>query len=1095
MQKLAEICIRRPVFAAMLILALVVVGAAARSSLGVDRFPSVDVPIVAVRTSLPGGAPEDVETELTEQIERAVNTVEGIRELRSISSSGRSLVMATFELSRDIDTAAADVQARVQTVLRSLPPGTDPPVVSKQDNDAASVLTLALSAERSVRELTELADKVVKVQLERSSGVGEVRLIGGQNRAVKIWIDADRLAAYGLPITRVREAVLAENASIPAGNVTRDQGERTLRTLGRFETAKAFEDLLISRIQGQPVRLRDIGRVEDGSFEQRTLARLNGMPTVTLEVVRQSGANTVAVIEAAKANLAKVRSLLPGDVQLQVVRDQSRYIYAALHEINWHLLIGSCLACLVVLAFMRSWRSTLIAGIAIPASVVSTFGMMWWLGFTLNSVTMLALVLMVGIVIDDAIVVLENIFRFVEEKGLGPFDAAREATREIGLAVLATTFSLVVIFVPVSFMSSISGRFLFQFGITAAVAVLVSLLVSFTLTPMMSARLLGGHSHPKPLAPSPSRPLGPSPSTTSRGGLYASLDRAYAAALAWSLDRRVLVSVLGLGVAAASIPLYPLVKQEYIPSDVDEAEFEVRVSAPLNASIAAMDQVMRQLDQEVRSVRGVETVLVDAGGGGGGVSQGNMFVRIAPHEVRVFSLPRLFRELFAGHPWRAFEGNYSQRDVMQAVRRKLRQHSELRCSVRNVPSFNIGGGNFEIDFAIQGPDLVALERYTNELRDRAERLGGILDADSTLKLDSSELRAHVDRERAADLGVRVEDIATSLRLMVGGDEKVSRFFDPTSNEAYEVQLRLNPSDRDRVDAIARLLVPRSATRAAEGRGAGAATPNASTGLAVNLIPLASVVRIDEANTASRIDRLDRQRVASLRAGVAPGYALADRLEALRGAAAEMGLPAEYSTSVRGRGAELELTFREFIAAFLLSILLMYMILAAQFESLIHPITILVALPLSVPFALISLWATGNTLNLYSALGLLVLFGVVKKNSILQVDHMNQLRALGLPRNEAILRANRDRLRPILMTTLALVAGMIPLWVGSGPGAEERRTIAVVVIGGQTASLALTLILTPIVYSLLDDLTQGAARQPWVVRWRARLYGHSSGRAA
>jgi len=711
-------------------------------------------------------------------------------------------------------------------------------------------------------------------------------------------------------------------------------------------------------------------------------------------------------------------------------------------------------------------------------------------------VTMLALVLMVGIVIDDAIVVLENIFRFVEEKGLGPFDAAREATREIGLAVLATTFSLVVIFVPVSFMSSISGRFLFQFGITAAVAVLVSLLVSFTLTPMMSARLLGGHPHPKSLDPSAPRPLGPSPATTSRSGLYAALDRAYAAALAWSLERRRLVSALGLGVAVASVPLYPLVKQEYIPSDVDEAEFEVRVSAPLNASIAAMDQVLRQLDQEVRSVRGVETVLVDAGGGGGGgVNEGNMFVRIAPHEARVFSLPRLFRELFAGHPWRAFQGNYSQRDVMQDVRRKLRQHRELRCSVRNVPSFNIGGGNFEIDFAIQGPDLVALERYTNELRERAGQLGGILDADTTLKLDRSELRAHVDRARAADLGVRVEDIATSLQLMVGGDEKVSRFFDPSTNEAYEVQLRLNPSDRDRVDAIARLLVPRSATRVPDGGVAGAAAPGASAGLPLNLVPLASVVRIDEASTASRIDRLDRQRVASLRAGVAPGYALADRLEALRGAVAEMGLPAEYSTSVRGRGAELELTFREFIAAFLLSILLMYMILAAQFESLIHPITILVALPLSVPFALLSLWATGNTLNLYSALGLLVLFGVVKKNSILQVDHMNQLRALGLPRNEAILRANRDRLRPILMTTLALVAGMIPLWVGSGPGAEERRTIAVVVIGGQTASLALTLILTPIVYSLLDDLTQGAARQPWFVRWRARLYGHSSGRAA
>ncbi|HKO89685.1 MAG TPA: efflux RND transporter permease subunit, partial [Polyangiaceae bacterium] len=726
--------------------------------------------------------------------------------------------------------------------------------------------------------------------------------------------------------------------------------------------------------------------------------------------------------------------------------------------------------------------------IAIPASVISTFGMMWWLGFTLNSVTMLALVLMVGIVIDDAIVVLENIFRFVEEKQLGPFEAARQATQEIGLAVLATTFSLVVIFVPVSFMSSISGRFLYQFGLTAAVAVLVSLLVSFTLTPMMSARLLHG------TAPG----AGHGEKSLSRGGFYGALDRGYAAALAWSLRHRLAVSLGGLLVVASSWPLYHLVKQEYIPSDVDEAEFEVRVSAPLNSSIAAMDQVMRQLDQELRSVRGVQTVLVDAGGGfGGGVSQGNAFVRIAPHEERVFSIPRFFRELLAGHPGRAFTGNYSQSDLMQEVRKRLKKFPELRCSVRNFPSFNIGGGNFEIDFAIQGPDLLALERYANELRERALGLGGIVDVDTTLKLDRSELRAHVDRERAADLGVRVEDIATALRLMVGGEEKVSRFFDPSTNEAYEVQLRLSSSDREDVDAISRLLVPRGASsgnaRSAE-PGLPSSAAAGAVGLPMHLIPLSNVVRIDEARSASRIDRLDRQRVNSLRAGVAPGYALADRLEALRGAARDMNLPAEYSTSVRGRGAELERTFTEFIAAFALSILLMYMILAAQFESLVHPLTILVALPLSVPFALLSLWGTGNTLNLYSALGLLVLFGVVKKNSILQVDHMNQLLRLGVPRQEAILRANRDRLRPILMTTLALVAGMIPLWVGSGPGAEERRTIAVVVIGGQTASLALTLILTPIVYSLFDDLTQ------WVhARWPARLggkrYGQSSERSA
>ncbi len=1062
MQTLAEICIKRPIFAAMLVLALVVVGAASYFRLGVDRFPAVDLPTVAIRTTLPGGAPEDVETEISEEIEGVVNTVEGITELRSISGSGSSIVIATFDLSRDIDSATEDVRGRVQAAMRRLPEDTDPPIITKMDNDSTPVMTVALSADRSVRELTELANKYVKVQLERATGVGEVNVVGGQERAIKIWINADRLAAYGLPITAVRDAVAQQNANIPGGNVTSAQTEQTLRTMGRLRDPRAFEDLVIASVGGAQVRLRDIGRVEDGTYEQRSLARLNGVPTVILEVRRQSGANTVAVIESSKANLTRIAQQLPTDVKLEVVNDQSRYIYAALHEINLHLVIGSLLACLVVLAFMRSWRATIIAGVAIPASVIATFAMMWVLNFTLNSVTMLALVLMVGIVIDDAIVVLENIFRFVEEKRLNAFEAARAATAEIGLAVLATTLSLVVIFVPVSFMSSISGRFLYQFGITAAVAILVSLLVSFTLTPMMSARLLRSDPHDA------------QEKGHSRAGFYARIDRVYTGALRLAMRHRSSVAVFGLLVIASSIPLYGLVKQEYIPSDVDESEFEVRVTAPLGASIGAMDDVMRKIDADLRSVRGVRTTLIQAGGSFiGGVNTGSAYVRTAPHAERVFSLTRLWRETLAGHPWQAFEGNYAQRDVMLEARAKLRKYRDLRCSVRNIPSFNIGGGNFDIDFSIRGPELTELSRYANELRDRSEKLGGIIDADITLKLDLPERRVVIDRERAADLGVNTQDIAQALRLMVGGDEEVSRFRDESMNENYNVQLRLAESDRDAVEVISRLYVPRSSPAKASASAGAGLTPSAQAGL----VRLDSLVEIESAQSPSRIDRLDRQRVVSLRAGVAPGYALADRLEALRGAAAEMNMPAAYSTTVMGRGRELERTFGEFILAFLLSIVFMYMILAAQFESLVHPFTILLSLPLSVPFALFSLWATDNTLNLYSALGMLVLFGVVKKNSILQVDHMNKLRAQGMTRDDAVIQGNRDRLRPILMTTLALVAGMLPLWVGTGPGAEERRAIAVVVIGGQSLSLILTLIVTPVAYSLLDDLRRKTGIRP------------------
>jgi HAE1 family hydrophobic/amphiphilic exporter-1 len=1054
MQKLAEICIRRPVFASMIVLSLVVVGAAGFFRLGVDRFPSVDLPTVSVRVGLPGAAPEEVESLVTQQLEEVINTVDGISELRSVSGQGSGFVIATFRLDRNLESAAQDVRDRVNTLGRRLPEDATPPVVQKFDNDSTPVLTVALSADRSIRELTELADKTVRVQLERIGGVGEVRVVGGLDRAINVWIDAERLAAYQIPISAVRDVLDRQNADVPGGNVTTGKEELTLRTLGRFTDPRQFDDLVIANVNGAPVKLRDVGRVEDGTKEQRSFSRLNGVPTVTLDIRRQSGANTVEVIKGLKEALPRVVAQLPQDVKVEVIRDQSRYIEAALHEIETHLILGSILASLVVLVFMRSWRSTLIAAVAIPCSVISTFGMMKALNFTLNSVTMLALVLMVGVVIDDAIVVLENIFRFIEEKRIDPKEAAREATKDIGLAVLATTLSLVVIFLPVSFMSSISGRFLYQFGITAAVAILVSLLVSFTLTPMMSSRLIrasdakGGHDEP-----------------ASRRGFYRYLDAGYSYLLAFAMRHRLAVALLSLAVVASSIPLYRTVKQEFIPTNVDEAEFEVSVNGPEGTNLAVMNEVITAMEKDILETPGVRLVLSSSGGGFlGGVNQGGAYVRIAPHEERTLSLSKLWRETKKGNPLNAFRGNYTQQDVMQEVRSRLRKYAPMRTGVRNAQSFNFGaGGRTDIDFVFRGPDIVALAGYADELIARSEKLGGIVDADSTLKLNTPELRVVIDRDRAADLGVNTSDIATSLRLMVGGEEEASRFRDESINEDYDVQLRLMEKDRSDVGTISRLYVPSS-------RG--------------GLIRLDNLVHIKRDTSPSRIDRLDRERQVSVRASVAPGYALADRIEALRGTVAEMNLPTAYTTTVSGRARELERTFTEFIWAFVLSIIFMYMILASQFESVTHPLTILLSLPLSVPFALLSLWGTGDTLNLYSALGILVLFGVVKKNAILQIDHMNNLRAKGMERAEAIMQGNRDRLRPILMTTLALVAGMMPLALGTGPGAEERRSIAIVVIGGQSLSLLLTLIATPVVYSLLDDLRMTA-------RWRA-LAGNASG---
>ena len=1053
MQKLAEVCIRRPVFAAMLVLSLVVVGAASYARLGVDRFPSVDLPTVSVRTELSGASAEEVESQVTREIEQVVNTVQGIRELRSISGPGQSIVIVEFELRRNIDVAAQDVREKVALAIRNLPRDAKAPIIAKFDNDQAPALTVAVAGDRPLRELTEIADKIVKVQLERSFGVGEVRLVGGLNRAINIWVEADRLAAYQLPITAVRDALVRQNADMPGGNVTAGLRESSLRTIGRVADPKAFDDVVIATVTGAPIRVRDVGRAEDGTAEQRSVARLNGVPSVILEVRRQSGENTVAVIESAKASLARLAGQIPPDVRLEVIRDQSRYIYAALHEIRIHLILGAILASLVVLLFMRSWQSTVIAAVAIPCSVISAFGTMWVLGFTLNSVTMLALVLMVGIVIDDAIVVLENVFRFVEEKRMTPFEAAKAATADIGLAVMATTFSLVVIFLPVSFMSSISGRFLYQFGVTAAVSVLVSLLVSFTLTPMMSARMIraggagGAHGHAE---------------AASRRGFYAWLDRGYAFTLRQSMRYRWAVVAIALATIAATWPIYGWVKQEYTPTDVDESEFEASINGPEGISMPAMDEAVRAITDEVRSVPGVRHVLITAGGGFlGRISQGNMYVRTAPHDDRTFGLARLWRETLKGDPRGAFGGNYSQREVMRQVRLKLRKFRDFRILVRNIPGFNIGGGSFDIDFVLRGPDLVSLSRHAEELRTRAIALGGIADPDTTLRLDRPELRVRIDRERAGDLRVDTEQIATALRLMVGGDTEVSRFRDPTSNEDYYVQLRLSEKDRGDLGTISRLFVSRQGGETGPG----------------SLVRLDNLVQIAPGFTASRIDRSDRQREVRLRAAVLPGFGQADRIAALRGAVAEMRLPPGYTTAISGRARELERTFTEFLWVFLLSVIFMYMILAAQFESLIHPLTILLSLPLSVPFALLSLWYTGNTLNLYSALGILVLFGVVKKNAILQIDHMNNLRAEGLSRPDAIMLGNRDRLRPILMTTLALVAAMLPLWAGTGPGAEERRAIAVVVVGGQTLSLLLTLLVTPVAYSIFEDLARALGRVP------------------
>ncbi len=1052
---LAEICVKRPVFALMIIMALTVAGMVAFPQLGVDRYPRTDLPTVTIRTTYPGAASQEVESEISQVIEDAVATVAGIEELRSISSDGSSIVFVTFSLDRNADAAVQDVRDAIASILTRLPNNVDPPLVRKEDTESSPIMTLAVSGPRTPRELYFFADRFVKNVIESSPGIGQVSIAGAAPRAVQINIDAKRLAAYQMSILQVRDALTRQNSEVPGGRVDEGLRERTLRTLGRVSDSRDFNDLVIDTIQGQSIRLGDLGEVIDGTKEARTMARLDGTPAVVLQVQRQSGENTVRVIEAVKKLLPRCEKLLPDDIQVMVIQDQSRYIVAALHEIEGHLVFGSILACLTVLLFMRSWRSTFIAAVAIPASIIATFAFMKAFGFTLNNMTMLALVLMVGIVIDDAIVVLENVFHCIEEKGMDPYAASIEGTREIGLAVLATTLSLVIVFLPVSFLSSVTGRMLFEFGVTATVAILVSMLVSFTLTPMMCSRLL--------------RPaVSTSASPKSRRGFYSWIEWGYMGCLKLAMSYRWLSLVLCIAVSLANIPLYGLVKQDYIPTNVDESEFEVGVVAKEGSTIKTMNIALETVENKIRSIPGVQFTLTTIGSRGtGSINSGSIFVRLQNANERTFSLERLWQALLKGDLKLAFEGNFSQQQKMLEIRKAIASTPDVRVSVRNLSSLR-QGAPVDIDFSITGPDIGKLAKFSEQVRKRALDIPGVVDVDLTLRLDKPELLVDIDRERAASLGVSVQEVADTLRVAVGGDDRVSRYRDATVDDAYDVELRLVGIDRRDTESISQLYVR---TNPAAPLVRSNQRTNAGPNGPVPLTRIENVVNFQFKDATARIDRLDRQRMVSVRANIASGYALADRIEALRAVAEDIGIPDGFEIRVLGRGRELDRTLTEFKWTLLLSIVFMYIVLAAQFEHLIHPLTILFTLPLAIPFGLLSLYWGGETLNVYSALGVLVLFGVVKKAAILQVDHTNVLRSKGMNRSEAILQANRDRLRPILMTTIAFVAGMLPLLIANGPGAEERRSIAVLAAGGQTLSLFLTLIAVPVIYSFLDDLGQ------------------------
>jgi len=1075
MQKLAEICVRRPVFATMLILSLTVVGIFSFFSLGVDLFPKIDFPTITITVVNPGASPREIETEVTDKIEAAVNTISGIDELRSTSVEGVSQVFVQFLLDKNADIAAQEVRDKVNLVVPDLPETAEEPVIQKLDTDAAPVLRIAVSAPRSLRDVTEIADKQIKERIESINGVGNVEIVGGSRREIQLKLDPDKMRAFSVTVPEVAAAVRMQNMEVPGGRVDEGARELTVRTLGRITNPSDFNHIAISTRGNYPVKLSDIGYAEDSSEELRTSARLNGEPAVTLIVAKQSGTNTVAVADEIKARLKEIEPTLPSNVRTQIIGDSSIFIKAAVQSIQTHLIEGSILAAIVVFVFLWNFRSTIIAGLAIPTSIIATFGLMAALGYTLNMITMLALTLMVGIVIDDAIVVLENIYRFIEEKGMPPFQAAIEGTKEIGLAVMATTLSLLAVFLPVGFMGGIVGRFMSSFGLTASFAVAVSLIVSFTLTPMLAARFI---KRKKPQSVSPgvgsvpsegdasalladeSRVVAGAPErqeheeaaalktdvppseahddeaekpepkkahNSKEGRFYRPVDRAYTVMLKWSMGHRWAIVGLCVLVILSIVPLFMFVGKNFLPVD-DQSQFEINMRAPEGSTLAATSTMVERIAADVRTLPGVSDTLVTIGG------DRQQLVNSANIYVRLSSLDE--REL-------------SQTDLMVRARELLKNYPpELRTNIGQVQAISGGGQrNADIQYMIAGPDLQTLTKYSEDLLKRMQTIPNVVDIDSSLISGKPELRVQIDRARAADLGVSVGDIAQSLNTMVAG-QKVSTFNQGT--DQYDVRLRAVGEARASKENLERLF---------------------ASSAKLGWVSLDNLVRIEEGSGPSAIDRLNRQRQVTLTANVAPGGSQSAVLAELDNVVRGMSLEAGYQTGLVGRSKELGRAGGYFLLAITLSFIFMYMVLAAQFESFIHPVTILLTLPLAIPFGILSLLLTGQTVNIFSGLGLLLLFGVVKKNAILQIDHTNELRAKGLDRFDAIIQANRDRLRPILMTTIALVAGMMPLVISSGPGSGTNRSIGVLVVGGQSLCLLLTLLAVPVFYSLFDDLAR------------------------
>ncbi len=1017
--KLADVSIQRPVFTTMIVVAILVLGLFSFLKLNVDQYPDVDIPFVVITTVLPGAGPEQVESDVTKIVEDAVNPIEGVDHISSTSQEGVSIVVIQFKLEIDGKVASQDVREKVAAVRSELPNDVEEPVIQRYDPASLPILTLVVSGKRTEKEITEYTKNVIKKRVENIPGIGSVELVGGAEREILIDVDADRLRAYNLSIQDVIQATSAANVEIPGGNLTQGDRQLILRTTGKLKNVSDFENIVVSSPRDQLIYLSDIATVKDSTVEKTSLTRLNGTTAVGLNVKKQSGSNTVNVADAVKKEVEKIKKDLPQDVNVTIARDNSLFIKHSINDVLFDLIYGALLAVLVIFLFLGNFRATIISAFALPTSIIGSFLFMNMFGFTLNIMTLLGLSLAVGLLIDDAIVVIENIYRHMDE-GETPFEAAKSASDEIGLAVMAVTFTLVAVFVPVAFMPGIVGRFFFEFGITVTIAVLISLFIAFSLTPMLSSKWLK----------SDDEALNKNGNILQKSLYYFNhffdwLSQKYTKALGWSILHRAIVVIASILIFLFSFYLMGFLGSEFFPQQ-DQGEFTITINAAPGSSLEQTGKIAKELENRIQGKEGVVNLLTTIGSGNDPVNKGNILVKLVSKKERDYTVTQLMDNL---------------RDSVHIA------GANINYGLPGGP----GGGEKPVIFSIRGQEISELKIIADKVERILKTTPGAVDVESSLETSKPELRVETVRQKASALGINPGIIATTVRAMVDG-YKATKFQE--GDEQYDVRIRLKERDRSTIQDISNLTMK--------------STKKDRLGNTI-LVPLSDVAFINNGVGPSKINRYDRQREIRIDANLSGGL-LGEVVSAAQKRIDKIDLPAGYNVKVAGTAENQAESFINIFISLALAIIFVYIVLASQFESFLYPFSIMLALPMSIIGAVLALLILGGSLSIMSLIGIIMLMGLVTKNGILLVDYINIQRGRGLSRSEAILKAGPTRLRPILMTTFAMIFGMVPVAFSLGEGSEFRSPMGQAVIGGLITSTFLTLFIVPVVYTMLDDFS-------------------------